>query len=803
MTTVLASSAATAPIRRKFNVRPQSVADALIDFAVQADISIGGVSACKGQSGGLQGAFTIADAAARLTAGSCQFELIDGRTLRIRPPPKTTQPAGPVPVNREAQRPAPEESTAVAEVLVTSTKRLESVRTVPASISVLGHDGLDLAGVVDERSAIRQIAGVTMTNLGAGRDKILLRGLSDGAFTGRTRSTVGTFLDNAPITYNAPNPDLKLADIDALEVVRGPQGALYGSGSLSGVFRIVTRKPELDHSSGELSVGYGWTLSGSDSIDLQAMANLPLVQGTAALRGVVYHEVRGGYLDNLDLRLTNVDKTTRDGGRAALRVVLSDNWSLNLSAADQRLKTNDAQYVSSLKGATRTNRVRESHDNKFFETAAVLEGVENWGRIVSSSTFVRHKFDSHYDATAALSIFDDSVADFGVYTEGGALDIASQDLVFTSPNSGPLRWLIGGYAFAAFEQTPSALDSRVSGSKIPKRIYTERRKDRVVGASYYGKASWTFAPGWSGSVGGRVFNIGLRTRSEVTVLNPSQARDLFKTDAFRGVSPEISIQHAWTNGNFAYALLSEGFRPGGFNSGGLSKPSASKAAFRPDRLRNYEIGAKLRLFDRRLQINTAAFYDVWTDIQTDQYLSSGLSYTANVGDGRDIGLEVEAVWKPNENWTLMGNMLVADPKVTRIDPAFINRPQTSVTPKPGAGASQPQLPGVPDLSLGSLLSYRHPLNDGQTLRLSAELGYVGHSRLTFDPAYSPKMGGYATAALTAQLLFSDWRLSAHLENVANSKGDTFAYGNPFSFGQVRQATPQRPRTLSLEVSRVF
>jgi iron complex outermembrane recepter protein len=213
-------------------------------------------------------------------------------------------------------------------------------------------------------------------------------------------------------------------------------------------------------------------------------------------------------------------------------------------------------------------------------------------------------------------------------------------------------------------------------------------------------------------------------------------------------------------------------------------------SFRPDRLRNYEIGAKFRLFDRRLQINTAAFYDIWTGIQTDQYFTSGLAYTANVGDGRDVGLEVETVWRPNEAWTIQGNTLFANPKVTRVDPAF-------------ASKTQSKLPGVPDFSFGSLVAYRRPIGEGKSLRLAAELGYIGRSRLTFDSAMSPKMGGYVTAGLSAQLDFPAWRINAHLENVANTKGDTFAYGNPFSFGQVRQATPQRPRTLSLEVSRIF
>nr|QQZ49378.1 Plug domain-containing protein [Phenylobacterium glaciei] len=94
---------------------------------------------------------------------------------------------------------------------------------LPASLSLISASQLQITGATDAAGAVRQVAGVTMTNLGPGRDKILLRGLSDGAFTGRTRSTVGTFLDYVPITYNAPDPDLRLADVQAIEVLRGPR----------------------------------------------------------------------------------------------------------------------------------------------------------------------------------------------------------------------------------------------------------------------------------------------------------------------------------------------------------------------------------------------------------------------------------------------------------------------------------------------------------------------------------------------------------------------------------------------------
>jgi iron complex outermembrane receptor protein len=737
----------------------------------------------------LVGAFTVREGLERLTAENCRFEIIDPRTVRILAAPKPVASA-PLPVRPPPRVPVAPPSLQMSEVLVTATKRIEATNRIPAAVSVLGADQLDATGVIDATGAIRQIAGVTMTNLGAGRDKILLRGLSDGAFTGRTRSTVGTFLDDAPITYNAPDPDLRLADVQAVEVVRGPQGALYGAGSLAGVYRIVTRKPELGGFEARLSVLGAWTESGSPSRQVEGMVNLPLAGDQVAARLVAYHEVQGGYLDDLNLRLTNVDKTTRDGGRLAVRAQIADNWTVTVSGAIQRLSSNDTQYVTDRKGLTRTNRVREDHSNNFSEAAINVEGIVDWGRLQSSTAYVRHDFASQYDASAALSLFGDSAADFGIYRETAKVDMFSQDLVLTSVNSGAFRWLVGGYGSLTMEKTPSVLDARVTGSTVPRRVYTEYRTDRLAGGAFYGKASYAFAPGWTVSAGGRVFFIDLRTTSDVVVLNPSQSRAFVKKAQYQGFSPEVSLQYEFASDDLVYLLASEGYRPGGFNSGGLTRPAASRAGFEPDQLINYELGAKLRLFDRRLDLRTALFYDLWDDIQTDQYLLSGLAYTANVGDGRNVGLEVETTWRPTPRWTIQANALFDAPKVTRVNPAFATRVQD-------------RLPGVPDVSFGALAAYEHPLAGDLTLLLTAETGYVGRSRLTFDPALSPVMGGYFTGKLSAQIKTPRWRLAAFVENPTNSQGDTFAYGNPFTFGQVRQVTPQRPRTLSLAATAAF
>ena len=664
-----------------------------------------------------------------------------------------------------------------------------AIDRLPASISVISARRLDAAGAVDSPGAMRQVAGVTMTNLGPGRDKILLRGLSDGTFTGRTRSTVGTFLDNVPITYNAPDPDLRLADVEGIEVLRGPQGALYGAGSLSGVYRIVTRKPELKAVEGALTAVGSLTQSGSPSGEVEAMVNLPLVKDRVALRLVGYHEVEGGYLDDVNLRLSDVDQRRRVGGRAALRAAVTDGWTITVSGALQQLDSNDTQYTTPASGLNRANRVRETHRNDFGEAAVTVTGVGRWGRFESSTAYVRHSYSSLYDASAALSLYGSSAADLGVFEESTNIDILVEDVVLTSPAEGRLQWMVGAYGARTLEKSPSVLQLRgTTGPLLP--AYIENRSDQVKTAAAYGQLTYVLGRGWTASAGARAYNIALRTSSDVKAPYIGQARAFTRKNSFRGWSPQLSLQYDFPTGGLFYILMSEGHRAGGYNSGGLNPPSIARQTYQPDRLQNFETGAKMRLLDRRLDIRSALFYDVWTDIQTDQFLTSGLPYTANVGDGRNVGLEVEATLRVTPRLTLHANALLNSPEVTRVNPAFTARVQE-------------RLPGVADVSFGALAVYERPLGGDLSWVVTGEASYVGPSRLTFDPALSPVMDGYVTSKLSVQLKGHDWRVAAFVSNPTNAESDTFAYGNPFSFGQVRQVTPQRPRTLSLLLSRTF
>src|SRR5213076_1924602 len=189
------------------------------------------------------------------------------------------------------------------------------------------------------------------------------------AFTGRTQSTVGLYLDDVPITYNAPDPDLRLADIERVEVLRGPQGTLYGSGSIGGIVRIATAKPDPSGFAAAAGAEAMINEHNDRSFGGEAMLNLPLAHGRAAVRAVAYLDELAGYLDNPVLRGEDTNRGRRSGVRLAAVTALPGGWQAQAGLTRQAIETDDSQYVTGDR-LSRDTRIREPHDNDFSVVSA-------------------------------------------------------------------------------------------------------------------------------------------------------------------------------------------------------------------------------------------------------------------------------------------------------------------------------------------------------------------------------------------------------------------------------------------------
>ena len=790
-----AQSLSSAP--QTFNIPRQRVDEALLQVALQSRRSLGGdIAQCRSTSPAVRGTMTLDQALTRVLQGSgCGWTLSSSGAILVRRTATASPVAVPVPPSRPARPPsAPpppppvEETVELSDVIVTAERRIGRAQVSATSLSAVDEDRLRLAGVTDMIGLDALVPGMTVTNLGSGRNKILLRGMSDGTFTGLTHSTVGLYLDRVPLTYSAPDPDLKLIDVDRVEVLRGPQGTLYGTGPIGGVVRIVPRGPEPFRADLGVSLGRSWTRQGGENRDESVIANLPLFGGDLALRGVAYEERFGGYIDDISLATPRVNEGARRGGRLSLIRRLSDDWSANLGVVRQMIKTEDTHYIyRTLGGLTRANLVREPHRNTFNEVHAGLSGSSEWGQIDFTVASVRHRFKSRYDASSALGSFGSS-ATLGALDDFRHTDLTVVDISYAWRPLGRWRWTGGAF----YSGGTTRADSRVQALRtVETTIYREIRRDRTSEIAAFGQVSLDLTPDWTVATGGRLSSFDQRVTSSVA--HRSATRRFSGDDRTTSLAPMVSLSWQPSDALNLYGLISQGRRSGGFNTAGPSGQSFNgrlgnpARRYAPDVLTNYELGAKVQLWAGRVQTRATAFFADWRDVQSDQFLASGLSYAVNVGDGRNAGLEIEVNWQATEDLQIRANGLLAHPEVTSPSPGFNSRLNAG-------------LPGVPGRSANISADYRRPIGRGLNLTGQATVAFVGESRLTFDAAKRYRMGEYITGRASIGVEAPQWSATAFIDNPFDTEADTLSYGDPFRLPEALASTPLRPITGGLTLT---
>jgi outer membrane receptor protein involved in Fe transport len=763
-----------------FRIPREGLGAALIDLAVQADISIStqAMAACHGRDDALVGRFTVRDALEkRLDGSGCGFRQLNPRAFEILANPAT------------APKRHPTQSASVAldevdPVVVVATRRAARESHLAYPVSTAGERILVSQGIEDLGDLARITPSMTVTNLGLGRDKILLRGLSDGPLTGRIQSMVGLYLDDVRLTFDAPDPDLRMVDIEKVEVLRGPQGALYGAGSLGGVVQMLTTPPDPSKVSAWVAATGAATVGGSNSGAVDAVFNTPLAGGRGAARAVLYREVQGGYIRDSLLGVGHANATGRDGGRLSLVFDLNDSWTVSGGGALQVINSADTQYADpGLAAYARNVQVREPHDNDFAEYHLGLQGDLGWGVAKLSAAYIRHSLFSRYDASRGAPLTAPPAP--AAYDEQNNVGALVAEATLSSRPAGQGAWLAGLFYSHADETVSASLTALRNPVTL---LHRSNRLDRLDEAAVFGEASLSLTERLKLTLGGRLF----ASRDAVFGALPSDPTGVpvAGVAAQLGFAPKAVLSFQAGEQALFYLQAAEGYRGNGLNTAGLPQASiAGSGPFVPprrytsDELWSVEAGGRVSLDDERVSLRFAAFEAFWTNIQSDQLSPAGLPFTANIGDGRNIGLEFEGSYRLG-GLQLGGDFLVNEPELARANTGF-------------PALADINLAVSPDLQFGASASRVWRLSEDRSLELDGRWAYFGRSRLALGAAATPPMGDYSTARLAATLESSRWRMTMAVENPANARGNTFAYGNPFSLRTVGQVTPLRPTTVSL------
>jgi iron complex outermembrane receptor protein len=655
-------------------------------------------------------------------------------------------------------------------IIVTGSKRAFDLQNLPMAVSVSSFDRDQTIATATAGSSwtVEQNDGISLTGLGPGRNRMFLRGIADSAFNGETASTVAVVLDDARLTYSAPDPDIRLVDVDRVEVFKGPQGSLYGTGALGGIYHIVTRSPDFADTSLVAMGGLSGVTDGSPGWSGSLVANLPLVEDRIALRLVGYAAREGGWIETGSRSDSNSYSVL--GGRAALGVDLGGGWLIEGKGLVQLLESRDSQYVYDKGSRSRPEQLAEPHDNDLYHGALRLTRDSGPVRITLSSGLTVHEVTDTIDATQGAD-------QFGLVNPG-LLDDSRKFRVWDTEarvNGGGERfeWLLGLSRIEA-RQTQNSVLSDVSGS-ASLMIDDDRRT--VSDSAIFGEATIPLVECVRLTVGGRLF----RTVSRETKTLPNAV--VSERRVQQDFTPTVSLAWQPRPTRLLYMRYGSAVRPGGVDI----TETGTLEPLKDDELMTLEAGWREETLSGG-HVELGLYGSYWRRIQSDQLGSDGLIETSNVGNGRILGVEASATMPFGPDWrAILGANYT---NAILIDAA------------PGLESDDLRLPVVPTFTLrGSVL--RQFLIGTVPASVDLNLRYVGPARLSFDPALDRPMGNVLETGLRASATFGDMTVELSGENLLDLAGDTFAYGNPLRFAQSYEYTPQRPRTVLLSVRASF
>ncbi|WP_254290746.1 TonB-dependent receptor [Sphingomonas tagetis] len=721
------------------------------------------------------------------------------------------------------------------EIIVTATKRSERLQDVPASVSVVQATDLSKEGVVRFSDYASRIPGLSLTSGRTGNAQVTLRGITTGA--AQPGSTTGYYVDEAPVgsvnAYtggNAITPDLDPADLGQIEVLKGPQGTLYGAGAVGGLLKFTTATPSLDEFQGRMSAGITAVAKGEVGYSARGMVNIPLSPGGLALRVAGFYRRDPGYVDNVNPRIGEKDANTAyvRGGRVALTGQLGPDVRMQISAIAQDTTSDaangvdvDAVTLRPINGDLTNNRfvpergyVRLRLYNATFN--ADLGKID----LVSSTTYQRIYFREIGDATRSFAAILTGNAPVLAVFAGIAVppnlgmrvntikhtERWSQEVRASATDLGGFLDLQGGVYWTHESSTNRIPNidyfSTATGAPITTlppfavasidstyeeysffgnaRIHLGDRFD-VLGGIRVAHDNQNYVQDYRGLL------ISLSTGAIVAGATTATLAAKGKEEATITtwmVSPRFRV----SDNLMIYGRAATGYRPGGPNP---APPTGNiPLTFQPDKLTQYEVGIKASTPDRIFSAEGALFYTDWNNVQI-QTSGGGFNYLVNGGSARSQGAELTLRAAPASGFNLTGNIAYTDAKLTANAPA-------------AGGLNGDRLPYVPRWTGSLSANYTAELGGSAKLNLGATANYVGDRKSDYTNRFPKKLESYATFDLRAGIESGSWSVSAFVKNLTDKRAIVVAgplSGTPSNTaGALYSAAVIQPRVIGAEAA---
>jgi iron complex outermembrane receptor protein len=691
----------------------------------------------------------------------------------------------------------------IEELVVTAQKREQIAQDVPLSISVLDQAAIRNAGATSLTDVQNLVPGVQLVNTnGVGTTQAVARGVTTIAASFEATPAVGLYVDETPISaFTSRFPETALNDVERVEFLRGPQGTLFGEGSMAGTVRIITNKPNSRAISGSL-VGRAYVVHNGDSAGgIAGVFNLPIVENKLALRLSGQSKIDAGWVDAPALAAKDINKNEQGDARAALRYTPTDKLTVDLSHTYHTHEQVSSQQTapgvydprSSTVGAGVPVR-REVENSTSHLTDLTINYDLGPASVVAATAYYRQSIDNPRDFGPVAPLL------IGPGTTGTALqqnertaEFFTQELRLVSNGDNRLNWTVGGFYRKLERHQFTSLDFRLRRNGASINDLSESTKDSESRSfAVFGQADYDLTDSLSVSAGGRYYSdnrdVLLRQLSTSAIFRTVAGTVLTVKAKDNAFSPSLQLNYKADDDVLVFARIAKGFRSGGSNENAALNVSIP-VGYGPESLWSYEIGAKTDPMPW-LRVNAYAFYNRWTDIQLSfSTQNRAFTFTSNAGGADSYGLEFETELHPIEGLSINANLSYTHAELSEdvIDPA-----NTLVVSKGNL------IPFVPKWSGGVAADYRTDAF-GKTLFLHGD--YRFRTKTFTNAANTPLLETTPLQNVNLRAGIGDdrWTLSVFAENVTNRHDKTAA--EFIVFLPVQQYV--RPRVLGVELRTQF
>lgn len=701
----------------------------------------------------------------------------------------------------------------IEEIIVTASKRNQSLQDFSGSVSVISN----FQQVKSIADIAQQVVGFNIVDTGARNPTgLVIRGLrldeANANDLGGDGAVVASYIDNIPLQGFFAPPSIGLKDMQQVEILRGPQGTLYGNSSIGGLIRYITNKPNLAAYSVQVGAEMSQTKHSDDlNYDTDLIVNAPLVDDTLGMRLMLSKTENQGFIDN-PYRLDGPAKDTNDDQTKQARLSFlwkpSEQFSLGTSYHYQKVNVADRQATNeSFTGDkyTAASRIEQPMDGELQLASIDAEYDVDWAKFSASLSHYDYERNDRVDQTEYFVTLDEIYGDYYTTLENmSAYNAAFVDVVkdsaelrLVSADDQRLRWLAGMF-FSRDDLDVSQGDhipgfGSFMGEDRPDDLdFASTQTETLDEYSVYAEVAYDITPRWETSIGLRHF----RYDDKLNVcysLYPAMPDPYCEVgdDISNNSLGKFSTRYKLTDNQNIYFNIAEGYRRGGANI--LAPDSPAKTFYEPDTAVNYEAGYRSSLFGNRLTLNAALFQVDWDNLQIRTTSASGLPFWVNVGEAQSKGVELDAVVKLNSAFSLRAGYSHTDAEITE-----------TVTFANGEGDNVfngDPLPGAPGTQWNLALDYNQTFG-AAIVDASIGTSYFGEVYTALNSGFPnyKKLDSFNTARANAGVTLRNWRVGAFINNIGNTRGITGTRSTEWYGEQGKFEYVTRPRTIGLSVT---